>query len=124
MIHEGSSIGYSSPLVRIYLYLETEPNPLGVAWVGRLCPYSLPLEGASFCAQMWAWFAGVWVNFSLIYNKFEKLSLFDNNLAGKGIKVDTIAKDPHPQGWGYTNKARLRGLTQKTEFFIPELGVT
>ena len=70
---------------------------------------------------MGAWFARVGAIFSLIYNDFEKLSLFDNNFTGEGIKVDTIAKDPHPQGWGYTNKARLRGLTQNTNFLYLDL---
>ncbi|WP_156823856.1 hypothetical protein [Oscillatoria acuminata] len=27
-----------------------------------------------------------------------------------------VYKNPHPQGWGYTDEARLRGLIQKTDF--------
>ena len=28
-------------------------------------------------------------------------------------------KTPHPQGWGYTDEARLRGLIQKIDFLQP-----
>jgi hypothetical protein len=29
--------------------------------------------------------------------------------------------NPHPQGWGYTDKARLRGLLYKNDFLQPDL---
>jgi hypothetical protein len=47
---------------------------------------------------MWAGLARVGVIFSLIYNDFEKLSLFDNNFGGKGTKVGSKAKEPPPHG--------------------------
>ncbi len=33
-----------------------------------------------------------------------------------GQKTRFLRKNPHPQGWGYTDKARLRGLRIKTTF--------
>ncbi|WP_254566738.1 hypothetical protein [Oscillatoria sp. HE19RPO] len=38
-----------------------------------------------------------------------------------GIRLSKVYKNPHPQGWGYTDKARLRGLKPKTDFYQPDL---
>ncbi|WP_254567149.1 hypothetical protein, partial [Oscillatoria sp. HE19RPO] len=32
-----------------------------------------------------------------------------------------VYKNPHPEGWGYTDEARLRGLKAKTDFYQPDL---
>ncbi|WP_254568234.1 hypothetical protein [Oscillatoria sp. HE19RPO] len=32
-----------------------------------------------------------------------------------------MSKKPHPQGWGYTDEARLRGLTHKIDLRQPDL---
>ncbi|AFY83695.1 hypothetical protein [Oscillatoria acuminata] len=35
--------------------------------------------------------------------------------------VVKVYQNPHPEGWGYTDKARLRGLKATTYFEQPDL---
>ncbi|AFY82587.1 hypothetical protein Oscil6304_2991 [Oscillatoria acuminata PCC 6304] len=34
-----------------------------------------------------------------------------------GIRFLKVYKNPHPEGWGYTDEARLRGLKRKSTFY-------
>ncbi len=36
-------------------------------------------------------------------------------IIGKNNLETEVYKNPHPKGWGYTDKARLRGLIRRLE---------
>jgi hypothetical protein len=38
-----------------------------------------------------------------------------------GTRKGWVSKNPHPEGWGYTDKASGRGLKSKNDFLLPDL---
>ena len=40
-----------------------------------------------------------------------------------GIRLIKVYQNPQAEAWGYTDKARLRGLIQEIDFYQPDLGL-